>query len=67
MPLGDQIAEAARPFLDQGEQVQAASPTRTSSQWLDLAGWFPFVFGNQYRRIVAADRRILVPDAGRMN
>ncbi len=60
MPLGDQIAEAARPFLDQGAQVQAASPTQTSSQWLDLAGWFPFVFGNQYRRI-------LVLDAGRMN
>jgi hypothetical protein len=67
MALRDKIAEAVRPFLEQGEQVQAAFPAQTASQWLALAGWIPFVMTNQYRCIVATDRRILVLDAGKMN
>ncbi|MBP1633060.1 MAG: hypothetical protein H6Q11_1348 [Acidobacteria bacterium] len=67
MALRDKIAEAARPFLDQGEQVQAAFPAQTASQWLALAGWFPFVMTNRYRCIIATDRRILVLEAGKMN
>ena len=67
MSLRDKIADAARPFLDQGEQVQAAFPAQTASQWLALAGWIPFVVSNEYRCIVATDRRLLVLDAGKMN
>jgi hypothetical protein len=67
MALRDKIAEAARPFLEPGEQVQAAFPAQTASQWLALAGWIPFVMTNKYRCIVATDRRLLILDAGRMN
>jgi hypothetical protein len=67
MALRDKIAEAARPFLEPGEQVQAAFPAQTASQWLALAGWIPFLMTNQYRCIVATDRRIVVLDAGKTN
>lgn len=67
MALRDKITEAARPFLEQGEQVQAAFPAQTASQWLALAGYIPFVMSNEYRCVVATDRRIVVLDAGKMN
>ena len=67
MALRDKIATAARPFLDQGEQVQAAFPAQTASQWLAMAGYLPFILSNEYRCVVATDRRIVILDAGKMN
>src|SRR4030042_1189858 len=59
MALRDKIATAARPFLDQGEQVQAAFPAQTASQWLAMAGDLPPHMRNQYPRAVDAAPRPL--------
>ena len=67
MALRDKIAEAARPFLEPGEQVQAAFPAQTASSWLVLLGYIPFILTNNYRCVVVTDRRILVLDAGKLS
>jgi hypothetical protein len=67
MALRDSIIENAKQFLDPGEQVQAAFPAQTASSWLVLLGYIPFILANNYRCVLATDRRILVLDAGKMS
>src|SRR4030065_347273 len=63
MARRDKIAEAARPFLEQGEQVQAAFPAQTASQWLALAGDPPLIGSNAYPCRVATAPRPPPPTA----
>ena len=66
MALRDAMGESVRPFLRDGEQLQAVIGAQTASAYLaGLAGALPFLGLNRYRIIAATSQRILVLDAGK--
>ena len=65
MALRDKIARNSQRFLEPGEQVQSVFAAQTASSLWILVGYLPFFLVNQYRCIVATDRRILLLDSGR--
>lgn len=67
MPLAirDKIAANAQPFLEPGEQIQAAFAAQTFSQYWALLSWLIVLFKNSYRCVVVTDRRIAVFNTGK--
>jgi hypothetical protein len=67
MPLAirDKIIANAQPFLEPGEQVQAAFGGQTFSQWWAMLSWLIVLFKSSYRCVVVTDRRIAVFDTGK--
>jgi len=66
MAIQDRIAAAAAPFLEPGERVQTALVAQTASTWWILLGFVPFLILNEYRNMVATDRRLLVLNSGHL-
>jgi hypothetical protein len=66
MAIEDRIAAAAAPFLEPGERVQTALVAQTASFWWILLGFVPFLIVNEYRNVVATDRRLLVLNSGHL-
>lgn len=66
MAIEDRIAAAAAPFLEPGERVQTALVAQTASFWWILLGFLPFLVVNEYRNVVATDRRLLVLNSGHL-
>ena len=67
MAIRDKIAANAQPHLQEGEQVQAVMGAQTQSQYWMLLAYLVFYLMNEYRTIVATDRRILVLDSGKFS
>ena len=67
MAIRDKIAANAQPHLQPGEQVQAVMGAQTQSQYWMLLAYLVFFIMNEYRTVVATDRRIIVFDAGKMS
>ena len=64
MLLRDKIRANAKPFLQEGEEIQAVIPAQTVRQyWSLLSFWL--VARDTYRVILATDRRILLCRSGR--
>jgi hypothetical protein len=59
-PLRDKLKERATPYLQPGEQVQAAFVAMAMSPWWAALSSLILLAKNPYRTIVATDRRILV-------
>jgi hypothetical protein len=66
MAIREKISRNAAPFLEPGEQIQAVFAGQTASQYLIFLGFLPFVLVNNYRKVLATDRRILVLDSGKL-
>ncbi len=67
MAIRDKIASKAQPFLQPGEQVQAAFAGQTFNGYWALLSWLIVLFKNAYRSVVVTDRRIVVMDTGRFS
>lgn len=67
MAIRDKIAANAQPHLQPGEQIQAAFSGQTHSQMLMALMGLPFLIMNEYRTVVATDRRILVFNSGKFS
>lgn len=67
MAIRDKIAANAQPHLQEGEQIQAVMGAQTQSQYWILAAYIVFFLINEYRTIVATDRRIIVFNSGKMS
>lgn len=65
MKIRDKIIANAQPFLEPGEQVQAAFAAQTFSQYWALLSYFIVLFKNAYRSVVVTDRRIVVLNTGK--
>lgn len=65
MKIRDKIIVNAQPFLEPGEQVQAAFGAQTFSQYWALLSFLIVMFKNSYRSVVVTDRRILVLNTGK--
>jgi hypothetical protein len=66
--LRDAMGESVRPFLRDGEQLQAVIGAQTASAYVaGIAGALPFLGLNRYRIIAATTQRILVLDAGKLS
>jgi hypothetical protein len=65
MAVRDKIAANAAPHLQPGETVQGVLFGQTASNYLILLAVVVFYAMNEFRTIVATDRRILVLDSGR--
>ena len=60
MALRDKMVSSVQPHLQPGEQVQAIFGGQKISQWWLLLSVLVLLFANEYRTVVATDRRILV-------
>src|SRR5689334_7758593 len=65
MAIRDKMAASVQPHLRPGEQLQAVFGAQTTSQYLALIGFIPFLIVNRYRVVAVTDQRILVLDAGK--
>ena len=63
--IRDKIIENSQQFLQPGEQVQAVIGGQTLSGWWGALSSLVF-FWNNYRAVLATDRRILVLHCGKM-
>jgi hypothetical protein len=66
MGIREKITGKAAPFLEPGEQIQAVFAGQTRSQYLIFLGVLPFLLFNNYRNVVATERRILILDSGKL-
>ncbi len=66
MAIRPKIIRNSQQFLEPGEQIQAVLAAQTASQWLVLLGLVFFFMINNYRCVVATDRRILVLESGKL-
>jgi hypothetical protein len=66
MGIREKLQERAQPFLEPGEQVQAAFPAQTGpTPWLAGAvGVLIYAFIAKYRVVVVTDRAVLLLKAG---
>ncbi len=60
MALRDKMMSKVEPYLQPGEQVQAVFGGQKISQWWLLLSALILLFANEYRTVVATDRRIIV-------
>ena len=60
MALRDKMMSKVQPYLQPGEQVQAVFGGQKISQWWLLLSALILLFANEYRTVVATDRRIIV-------
>ena len=60
MALRDTMVKKVQPHLQQGEQVQAIFGGQKITQWWILLSGLILLFANEYRTVVATDRRIIV-------
>ena len=63
--IRDKIIENSQQFLQQGEQVQAVIGGQTLSGYWSMLSSLVF-FWNNYRAVIATDRRIIVLHCGKM-
>ena len=63
--IRDKIIENSQQFLNPGEQVQAVMGGQTLSGYWSLLSSLVF-FWNNYRAVLATDRRIIVLHCGKM-
>lgn len=63
----DKIRENAAPYLQPGEQIQAAYAGQTFSQYWALLSVLILLIKNGYRAVVVTDRRIIVFNTGKFS
>jgi hypothetical protein len=68
MAIRDAMSASVKPFLQDGEQLQAVAGAQTASAYVAAFGGFlPFLGLNRYRIIAITSARILVLDAGKFS
>jgi hypothetical protein len=65
MAIRDTLRTNAQPYLAPGEEIQAAFPAQTTSQWFALISIWIIIIKNAYRVVVVTNQRILVCSSGR--
>lgn len=65
MALRDKLISRVQPQLEPGEQIHAVIPGQTGSPWLGALGGLLLAMLNNYRCVVATDRRIAIFDCGK--
>jgi len=65
MALRDKIMSNARPFLDEGESIEAVFVSQAKSPWWVLVSLWIAIVTKAYRAVVVTDKRILVCQTAR--
>lgn len=66
MGVREKIADAARPFLQEGEQVQTAFGAMGTSPYWSLLSYWIIIAKDANRAVVVTDRRIILAKTSRL-